>query len=166
MNTQGIVGKNGKMWGYGKKRPSQMSRDSAFSYLSRCVSRVTELSTSLWSRHSFHNSASRDWDGDAREAKTHANAYVLLGPEEEVEEPPKKRMTLRSTSSSPRLARRKAVASAGRRKKISRATPSTQDQPEEEQDVPWSSIGVSGIYSQSKEKWARKRVRTIFVLFC
>ena len=147
MNTRSIVGKNGRLWGYEKKRPSQMSRDYAFSYLSRCVSKLGESSACLWSHQSFQNNLEKKWDLKDAEVTAHADAYILLGPEEGVEKPPRKTRAIRSTRSSPRLPRRRNTTALHQRKRRSH-----QPQQEEKLDVPvvpWASIAVSGVYSQS-----------------
>ena len=91
LDTRDIVCKNGRMWGYEHKRPSDMTPKYAFSYLSRCVSRLAASSASYGPRHSFLNNPDRKWD--AKEAASDAlpDAYILLASEEKDEEPPKKR---------------------------------------------------------------------------
>ena len=165
LNKRDIVGKNGRMWGYEHKRPSDITRQYAYSSLSRCVSKLAESSASHGPRHLFSNNLSMQWDTGKPAKETYPDAYILLGPEEEAKEPPRKKTA--PTRSSARLAKRTAAPPSQPIHKSRAATTSKRRRLPHTtgKSAAWTSIAVSGVYSRSSTSQASEIVSSSSVYF-
>ena len=69
--TRQIITKNGRLWGYSRRTPSQLNCDRVFGYIGRCVTRLTKQLSDKTPTFSFQD----DQDFEKCDTNTFPAAY-------------------------------------------------------------------------------------------
>ena len=64
LNNSNLVANNGRIWGYDKKKPSEMEAKYAFAYLARCMSKLSGTFPDHEPHVLFLNNEERQWTSE------------------------------------------------------------------------------------------------------
>ena len=157
LNDSNLLANNGRLWGYDKKKPSEMEAKYAFTYLARCMSKLSGTFPDHEPHVVFLNNEERQWTSEGKKEDALPDAYLVTkdvsdAPEQPMPAPKAQstlRHTLRPRNHSPPTP---DTAPQPKKRRLSSSSPSIVD---------WTTIAVPGTYAQSANEETAQEVRPL-----
>ena len=75
-SSQQIITKSGRLWGYSRKKPTDLGRSDAFKYMYTCANRITKFVHGASPRYRLHHNEQNAWYPCERSDDSLPDAYL------------------------------------------------------------------------------------------